>query len=261
MTVGFQLEQRCMVLRERDDSQNSHSRSTSPGSSSSSNLAEADFTNKDQWVGSLSELPDYDYPAPIFVRNTFLDTPIVRPVSLDEFIQERRIQSCPIEQVVFPDDEAQEAVYAQRSNFRRAATMGATLLTEVSNDAAVVAARAVSSFSSWLNPVDSVALTTASSIPELQNDQHDCYGMPGQGPSQVICLASALQQPELGSSELPTVGSAGHRWGACKPCAFLHRRGCENGVDCAFCHLCDSGEKKRRQKEKIATLREMRRVS
>lgn len=54
----------------------------------------------------------------------------------------------------------------------------------------------------------------------------------------------------LGSPELPTVGSANHHLGKCKPCAFVHRSGCSNGVDCPFCHLCDPDEKKRRQKER-----------
>jgi len=58
------------------------------------------------------------------------------------------------------------------------------------------------------------------------------------------------KQWELGSPELPTVGSAGHHLGKCKPCAFVHRKGCDNGVHCQFCHICDSEEKKRRQKEK-----------
>jgi hypothetical protein len=74
-----------------------------------------------------------------------------------------------------------------------------------------------------------------------------------------LCLATALEEPELGSSELPTVGSAAHKLGTCRPCAFLYKRGCGNGVHCTFCHLCDAGEKKRRQKEKIAWLKECRR--
>jgi len=57
--------------------------------------------------------------------------------------------------------------------------------------------------------------------------------------------------PALGSAELPSVGSAGHSSGDCKPCAFFHTAGCSNGVSCQFCHTCDANEKKRRRKEKI----------
>jgi hypothetical protein len=54
---------------------------------------------------------------------------------------------------------------------------------------------------------------------------------------------------ELGSADMPTVGSAGHCLGTCKPCAFYRSKGCQNGVNCSFCHLCEAGEKRRRQKE------------
>lgn len=60
----------------------------------------------------------------------------------------------------------------------------------------------------------------------------------------------APTHPAPGSAELPSIGSAGHLRGECKPCAFLHTKGCDNGAVCRFCHLCDAGEKKRRQKEK-----------
>ena len=55
--------------------------------------------------------------------------------------------------------------------------------------------------------------------------------------------------------ELPSLGSAGHAFGTCKPCGFFYAKGCLNGVSCSFCHLCDRGEKKRRQKHKKASLK------
>jgi len=54
---------------------------------------------------------------------------------------------------------------------------------------------------------------------------------------------------ELGSSALPTVGSMTHGLGSCKPCAFVFKDGCQSGVDCKFCHLCEPGEKRRRKKD------------
>jgi len=74
----------------------------------------------------------------------------------------------------------------------------------------------------------------------------------------VLSLASALPEPEVGSLELPSIGSAGHWNGICKPCAFM-ARGCSSGLNCPFCHLCDVNEKKRRRKDKIAFMRELRR--
>jgi hypothetical protein len=71
-------------------------------------------------------------------------------------------------------------------------------------------------------------------------------------PATVLELSNLLQE-SLGSSELPTVGSAQHKFGECKPCAFFWKpEGCGNGVNCPFCHLCGPDEKKRRQKEKKA---------
>jgi len=67
--------------------------------------------------------------------------------------------------------------------------------------------------------------------------------------------APAPLEPAPGSAELPSMGSIGHGRGICKPCAFLHTKGCENGAVCRFCHLCEPGEKKRRQKEKRHALK------
>jgi len=55
----------------------------------------------------------------------------------------------------------------------------------------------------------------------------------------------------LGSDMLPSLGSGGHATGECKPCAFFFKKsGCASGRTCLFCHLCENGEKKRRQREK-----------
>jgi len=80
-----------------------------------------------------------------------------------------------------------------------------------------------------------------------------------------LSLAAALENQsglesneaefELGSADMPTVGSALHKLGTCKPCAFFHIKGCQNGVNCVFCHLCDAGEKRRRQKERKQMMR------
>jgi hypothetical protein len=53
---------------------------------------------------------------------------------------------------------------------------------------------------------------------------------------------------DLGSAELPSKGSALHSLERCKPCAFVLKGGCKDGVECGFCHLCKPGEKKRRRK-------------
>lgn len=69
---------------------------------------------------------------------------------------------------------------------------------------------------------------------------------PLPGTAQLPVTVSALPCVLL---TLPSVGSQGHLVGSCSPCAHAHsNRGCVNGVQCRFCHLCAPGELKRRQK-------------
>jgi len=65
-----------------------------------------------------------------------------------------------------------------------------------------------------------------------------------------ISAAERIHTGAVGTREMPTYGSAGHWSGTCNPCAFVYKGGCQRGVDCLFCHLCDPGEKRRRKKER-----------
>lgn len=56
--------------------------------------------------------------------------------------------------------------------------------------------------------------------------------------------------PLLPTGPMPSPGSAGHGEGKCKPCAFLYTKGCANGAECPFCHLCDAEAKKRRKRDR-----------
>eukprot|EP00438_Fugacium_kawagutii_P022007 Skav217035 [mRNA] locus=scaffold1803:407279:408028:- [translate_table: standard] len=85
--------------------------------------------------------------------------------------------------------------------------------------------------------------------------------MPGPAPAGLLGNGRTTGTSEVpqslkphGTQELPSVGSAGHAFGTCRPCAF-YAKGCLNGYACSFCHLCDRGEKKRRQKQKKASFR------
>jgi hypothetical protein len=109
--------------------------------------------------------------------------------------------------------------------------------------------------------VNAAPLLQPAEVPPVPGSQA-VDGRPFQGAvvsSRVLNLADALGE-QLGSEDLPTEGSRGHKDGTCKPCAFLHKRGCENGVRCQFCHLCELGEKKRRQKDKKAHMLAMRQM-
>jgi hypothetical protein len=85
--------------------------------------------------------------------------------------------------------------------------------------------------------------------------------------TQVLCLALAIEEQAHSpastaspNNPFPSTTVAEHaqhhRAGACRPCAFFHRKGCSNGLQCTFCHICGPGEKKRRQKDKLASHRQ-----
>eukprot|EP00438_Fugacium_kawagutii_P022006 Skav217034 [mRNA] locus=scaffold1803:403432:406011:- [translate_table: standard] len=90
------------------------------------------------------------------------------------------------------------------------------------------------------------------------SERGEMLGPAPAGPLGTGRTASTLGLQPLkphGTKELPSVGSAGHAFGTCKPCGFFYAKGCLNGSACSFCHLCDRGEKKRRQKQKKACLK------
>lgn len=73
-----------------------------------------------------------------------------------------------------------------------------------------------------------------------------------------IELDELLRGLELGSQDLPSAGSAGHKLKACKPCGFFHTRGCEDGAACNFCHLCPPGTIEQQRKEKRRLVRALK---
>lgn len=79
-------------------------------------------------------------------------------------------------------------------------------------------------------------------------------------PALQLRLESAVGRPTTGTPECPSVGSAAHMHGFCKPCDFFHRNCCTNGAACKFCHLCGPEESKRRKKQKQAILKASKRL-
>jgi len=75
--------------------------------------------------------------------------------------------------------------------------------------------------------------------------------------SQALPRSAALSETPA-SGVPPSVGSALHGTGKCKPCAFLYTRGCGHGTQCEFCHSCGEGERKRRKQAKAEFLKATR---
>mmetsp|Transcript_21312 Transcript_21312/g.61437 ORF Transcript_21312/g.61437 Transcript_21312/m.61437 type:complete len:204 (+) Transcript_21312:88-699(+) len=156
------------------------------------------------------------YPAPLFVKNTFIDVGTARPESLEGFFEERRILSCPTSYVV--EEGAPEQP-------------GSTGASSRSVPSAVVAA-------------------LSAQMPEQQTAAPSSSSAAGASATSATAQVPTQTAMSGAAGDLPSAGSAGHSTGDCKPCVFLHTRGCTSGKDCTFCHLCEAGEKKRRQKEK-----------
>eukprot|EP00928_Gymnodinium_smaydae_P055213 TRINITY_DN38807_c0_g1_i1.p1 TRINITY_DN38807_c0_g1~~TRINITY_DN38807_c0_g1_i1.p1 ORF type:complete len:317 (+),score=57.72 TRINITY_DN38807_c0_g1_i1:121-1071(+) len=54
----------------------------------------------------------------------------------------------------------------------------------------------------------------------------------------------------------PSIGSAGHAGGQCRPCAHIWKPGrCSKGWSCTFCHLCDEADFRRMRKLKMGRLK------
>eukprot|EP00746_Dinoflagellata_sp_MGD_P162898 gnl/MRDRNA2_/MRDRNA2_90646_c0_seq1.p1 gnl/MRDRNA2_/MRDRNA2_90646_c0~~gnl/MRDRNA2_/MRDRNA2_90646_c0_seq1.p1 ORF type:complete len:359 (+),score=76.16 gnl/MRDRNA2_/MRDRNA2_90646_c0_seq1:76-1077(+) len=82
-----------------------------------------------------------------------------------------------------------------------------------------------------------------------QQDEYDDSEVPGER-AVVIELESVLGKW--------SVGSTGHHFGRCKPCAFFWKSGCQAGQACQFCHTCPPDEKKKRTKNKLAWRKAMK---
>jgi len=163
----------------------------------------------------IPQLPDYEYPVPVDVQNTFINH---QPPQLDGLVFKESVAS--------------------------PAHIGAPPGLELRGD------KEATDAGGFLPP----GLETSVEEPQVLR-----LAPALAKPTKVVLLADVLVEPELGSAEYPTVGSGRHRLGSCKPCAFLHTKGCQNGTQCPFCHICEPGAKKRRQKERKEQRRELNR--
>lgn len=208
-------------------------------------------------------LPDFEYPAPLFVKNTFLDTDIGRPLSIDGFFEERLLRSCPGSALCAPPEDCQE--FESGGWMLPFSTPECTPMLPYCRPMSLP-------FSIPLPPVE----PPLGAPPPLAGPPCGIPLPPAQPPvlpaelafqapallpaapapaaapsAPLLLLSKALGAETLGSPALPSVGSGDHGLGACKPCAHaFSAKGCRNGVQCAFCHLCPPGELQRRQKAK-----------
>jgi len=241
------------------------SRSTSPGSASLPSPGQSPQPSYEEGM------PIYDYPVPLFVRNTFIEAGVPRPLSLEEFFEERRVRSCPLESP--PGLGCEDGAAKMPGGPLPLTTTGGAMNSAFAAAASASAAVAAATRCLMRGGVSRGAGTPSSPPMGIQqpvfnlrlSDEVSLGSMtPSSPPTRpqppILRLADAITERSLGSPEMPTLGSAGHLLGNCRPCAFYHTKGCGNGTQCPFCHICPPGEKKRRQKGKGVLCREMKRM-
>jgi len=170
---------------------------------------------------------------------------------LDGFYHERQVQSCPSSRIAGQTSSV-EPTHERTVDIHGSASV--PMLAAFSGAAMAIAARMnqLAESTGWLKgtargkgPEDEMVPPISSTVACTRE------------PPTILKLADSIGTPVLDSSSLPSLGSAGHYHGYCKPCAFFHTKGCGNGAACPFCHLCPPGEKKQRRKAKI-TARKVR---
>jgi len=194
----------------------------------------------------------------LIVKNTFLASPADGPTSLelDGFLQRRQIHSCPPGTVAAEPGSHVSNVQELGSEtpYEPLETPFPSQVWERTPEPESAAPSPLQQSPAQLVQLVAMALPPppATWAPIVRNE---VVGppppmFPGEQPAMIVRLAETMSMPALGSPDMPTLGSMGHRYGSCKPCAFMHTKGCFSGTDCEFCHLCDKNERKRRQKQK-----------
>jgi len=229
----------------------------------------------------LEQLPDISAITAdeLRVKNTFID---VGPTpSMDRFLRERMALSCPGSRVGQLDDTFGRS--ANTNSFRApcASKPAVISLVDALSDISTMPSTPESLYDCWqpfAQEVPRISCTATSHLqqpltfvaetPAILNQQGGVHPwrrpvipQPPTVSAPLQALAATLSprdisllaetsQPVPVSDTFPSLGSAGHAQADCKPCAFLHSKGCSSGALCKFCHLCAPGEKKRRQKDR-----------
>lgn len=231
-----------------------------------------------------AEVEDFEYPVPLFVKNTFIDADVTRPASLQPFINERQAFSCPTSMISEPGSDCNGLAagppyptlmpYSPGETFKKCATLGSSLPLVVSNGCPQATLPTSKPGKKGVAPA-SLHVFDQDAVSDCSTVDTTVLGAFHKSPPPSPAGAGFLRKmsgqstdflaapPGLGRA-LPSKGSAGHERRECKPCAFMHTKGCSSGVDCQFCHLCPPGEKQRRQKDKrqfFGSMRQLQRIA
>jgi len=208
---------------------------------------------------------DEELPSLYHIKNTFIDTPLQRSPSLEKLVGIRRVNSSP---PAMMEDLIKAVDPFALDGVAPASPTGSSIDESEDVDGGVEVTRRrlleeeLVICTETGSASDLGGSTRAATTAEPAHPFSAGSGQISDASRQEDTLArTALpdDEPVIGSAELPSRGSALHRFGACKPCAFVGHGVCRNDVNCQFCHLCEPGEKKRRRKEWLESKREARR--
>jgi len=225
------------------------SAATLGGSPSLGEVSEAMWAHGSRGEGELS--PPSAPPLHLPVRNTFFALSAERPDSL-ESVASSDFEMWPAA-VLVGTGTIKHAAYSPGEQLVRSAALA---VSTPHAEAVALDGDARSECST----ADTQGRTPPSPVmePPLKPLTID-EGTAGAAASGIMPPMPSPWPGSVSPEELPSLGSALHRTGQCKPCAFQNTKGCISGSECHFCHICEPGEKKRRQKEKRAFFSTVRR--
>jgi len=199
---------------------------------------------------------EIDLPREICIRNTFLETTDMSPWLAER--KERHCKTCP--------GLAHHAAYEEEEEEEEASICKVIVsLAGACSTCATPPASATSSASSsrappvFMAPVHSAAMMPmgVTMVPYVPGLPYLMMPLPMQ---QAGPAPSTPAVPEPPAPAMPSVGSRAHHKGRCRPCGFLHGRGCTSGASCKFCHLCDRSECSRDRRSKQAMAQSIRKA-
>eukprot|EP00927_Polykrikos_kofoidii_P035049 TRINITY_DN2962_c0_g1_i4.p1 TRINITY_DN2962_c0_g1~~TRINITY_DN2962_c0_g1_i4.p1 ORF type:complete len:448 (-),score=92.14 TRINITY_DN2962_c0_g1_i4:262-1533(-) len=236
-------------------------------------------------------------PGDVVVKNTFITIVPERSPSLDGFLQERTVKSCPETSARSLSNSSSDEALIKPINFVLEKPEVHQAKEQLQDTQYIDDAKGANEDSGWL-PTDRMGWFSSAMDPNNEESMvarawatvagaSEALGLMKVGygvglpafqgckvekkdidadeflPFETSTVGSVRETSsleKLRSPEVPSIGSVNHLNGNCKPCAFSASSECTKGADCKFCHLCEVGEKQRRRKAARRRAHYLRRV-
>lgn len=206
--------------------------------------SETEFSDMSPRTPALTALfvSSMDNFATTSVKNTFVEMDMPRPLEWDGCFETRGVQSAPGSVLVLPPAEGDLPPWVELDSVGFDGEQGDS---EEDGETSC-------------SPNQNFSANALMTLPWAQpflidvRPEEQTTTVSAARPTVVTLRLAEILEPSVGLAAQPTVGSAGHGTGRCKPCAFVWKEsGCQSGISCKFCHVCDPSEKKRRRKAKL----------